>query len=591
MKNNRFWLHATLTLLTTLFTQALTAQPVVPDLKPNEVVIRSKKPIELPKLERPAITTLVVPPKPFSPPEGQTPYVGTYKQNPTDLPHKSLADVPLGERFSLSTAQPRQLLVKASAGRYITRELLATAHVPFRDGVAFFGDIDYLGSDGHTPFAEKPDLQASFANLNLKLGSSQDYKKSIARLILNGFATRNNLFGADTNAVVLGPRLLAQPTRKGRGFGIGGDWAGLASARFPFNLRANYQTERFDSYILAIAPDVYSRTEKRMNLGGDAKFPIGKAEAFVNSDLTLSAIDAKALLGSDLLSQSIKGGVIWMASKALCLSAGIFYAGFEASERNIGSTALAQNYVSPYLRADYYFPKGLHLYLKNDPSLQHQTTSGLFTKNPYLIDDPIVKPTVNTVAIESGIGHRKQPYQVGLKLGYTKSPEYLYFQKATKSRYGGYAKGVFESQYGRADVIYAQLDAGVSLFQKIWASVSAKFQDGRLIGTNGAKDTIIPHEAPFEASGSLAYTFLNQKARLQADLNMIGTRYASINKTDEVSPIFDIGLTARYQVWKDYSAYAQIKHIAASPYERWAGYPEARFVIMIGMEAALNVLN
>ncbi|HRR09892.1 MAG TPA: hypothetical protein PLO56_14475 [Rhodothermales bacterium] len=586
MKSNRFGLLSFL-----LIGQVLIAQPVVPDLKPNEVVIRSKKPIELPKLERPAITNLVIPPKPFMPREGQTPFIGGYKQNPTELPHHSLADVPVGDRFTLSSAQPRQLLLKASVGRYLSRELQVFAHAPFRDGVAFFGDIDYLGSDGHQPFEAKPDIKATFANFKFKLGSSQEYKKSIARLIFNGFSTRNNLFGADTLMVVTGPRLMAQPFRKGRGLGIGGDWYALETARFPFKIRADYQNERFDSDILAIAPDIYSRTEKRMNLGGEAKIPIGKVAFFSDAHLTLSAIDAKTVLGSDLLSQSVRAGITWMASKALCISTGLQYAGFEASKRNIGTDPISRNFFAPYIRADYYFPQGLQVFLKNDPRIIHHTTSGLFTQNPYLIDDPIVKPSINTIAIESGIGLRKQPYQFGFKAGYTKSPEYLYFQKTTKERYAGFAKGVFESNYALADVFYAQAEAGVTLFETLWASVTAKLQNGRLIGSGENKDTLIPHEAAFESSGSLVYTFLKQKARLQADLNMIGTRYASTDKMGEITPVLDLGISGSYQVWKDYGVYAQVKHISASPYERWAGYPEARFVVMLGVKTALNVLN
>ena len=560
----------------------------LPDIKPNEVEIRTARPIELPDLKRPPITQLVVPPRPYLPPDTRMPLIVPVKQRPTELAHSGLTDLQADSRFSLTSASPRDLMVKASLGRFWSRELEAVLNVPVLKNGDLLANLKYDGASGYQPFAAKPTLKAPYNRFDAAAALLRTVGKSTASAGLEGFFAENKLFGADT-AHVVGPDILPQPTRSGLGFGLNAGLYGNENAALPYQVKLRYTATRYVTDLFAVLPETYKRIENALDLSAGSNYTMSKATFFAHGRAMLAALDNDALGANRLL--VVDGGVESFVTEKICVRLGLMYAGMTASKENTGNASSSGRYISPILKGEYYPNKRVKIYLANMPSVTPRSLDGVLQLNPYLIDAPAVMPDVQTVNLEGGASFQREPYRYTVKAGFVHSPNFLYFTKTDQNRYAGYVRGVFQPNYHPADYFFVGAEGAVNLFSSIWANASVTLRDGRLVGQNGQPDTTIPYFAALLGNGSVSYRFLQDKARLQAGFQAESRRYTDPQKTKSLLPFVDLHLEGSYEIAKQYAIFAQAKHAAASPLEHWEGYPEARFILMAGFKSALALVK
>ena len=95
------------------------------------------------------------------------------------------------------------------------------------------------------------------------------------------------------------------------------------------------------------------------------------------------------------------------------------------------------------------------------------------------------------------------------------------------------------------------------------------------------------HLPALEVNVGLAYTTLEDKLRLRADLFVEnGVPYINdIGETDNLNGLFDLSLGADYQLAKNFGMFFQLNNLASNKRQRWANYPTYGINILGGITA------
>ena len=114
-----------------------------------------------------------------------------------------------------------------------------------------------------------------------------------------------------------------------------------------------------------------------------------------------------------------------------------------------------------------------------------------------------------------------------------------------------------------------------------------------LIGTIGSNVYSLNNEEKawhlpsFEFNIGLAYTTLEEKLRLKADLFVEnGVPYINdAGEADNLNGLFDLSLGADYQISKNFGIFFQLNNLASNKRQRWANYPTYGINILGGITA------
>jgi rRNA maturation protein Nop10 len=563
------------------------AQPVVtPDLKPNEMEIRSKRNIELPTIKRPEVKTVLVEPTLFKLPTTHPPYVGNYTQeiNALPMPDGLVTEIPNPPRFSLTESNRRTMSLKALGGQYLSREAELILEQPVTYQTNLVGEVYYEGTAGDAPFKDQPDNKSKYDELRGELGLNRKFDTHYHVAKLDGFWDQRNLFGATYFA----PTLTA-PSRNS--FGLGGSYTFRSSENAPvhYEIGARYGAARFDTQMntgTTISPTYY-RSEKQTSAKGKISIPIANSELFANSSVDFSGFDTNEFFMNDAFTHNTRLGLRFHPTQQMTLMVGGQLAGYSTSTVNT-PTSESATYVLPVARLDVHTGRGSHFYIQNDPQTTSYKLSDLFRLNPYLVDEPVLKPTINLINAEGGLNVQRNELSLNVHAGFEKSAQFLYFEPSTRAHFSAYKEGFFEANYGRSDMIYLGSALSYDILKTVHIGLGATLRDARLLNEAPKSNTIIPYFAPFVGNLSLTYFFPNGVGDVGFSGDFEGRRYTLTDKSQDVGGFMDFKVEAGYAFFPNFRFVVQVKNMGLDPLQRWSHYPQTRFVGLVGIQLLKN---
>lgn len=546
----------------------------LPDIAPREVEIRGKLEISLPSLRRQPLVGFNPPPRVPRPPEGRRPFAETYKQASADLPASPLRR-PLPPSALGAAYPPAQGLVESSVGRYFSRAVYARIQAPLTDQASFLLRTDYRGSDGHKPFDETPEVNTPFDAFEGLIGVQRAGSRWAAGFTFSGFYESFKLYGVDPG---LSTVTLQQPDRQGRGVVGALHLATLADTDVEARLDLSYGATRYESNLSAATTDpngvLIEFSEQRFEADTDIAFPVQVGDLWLAG--TVSAGSLADGLGTYSAFEG-GGGLRFQVGRAVTVSAGArFLGGFSDTETPRGSTDDIQlGYVSPDVRIEFLPAPGVRLYARNSPGVDPNAVSDVFRINPYLIPQPVLRPTVRTVDAKVGASVFAGPFQVAAEGGFQDMPQYLYFENDV----GLYDRGATALRYGEAEVAYVGASLSVVLPGGLHAMAGATYRDGRLT----EEDTDIPYFAPLLGEAMLSYSFAQSRGLVQLVGHYENGRYIDRQQSRKVDAYVDLDVEASYNFTRLVGVIVRVQNITGSDNARWDNYPESPYVIGAGL--------
>ena len=561
-----------------------TSGSVLPDIAPREIEIRGQLEIAFPSLERQPLIGFNPPPRVRELPPDEGPYVEEYKQESADLPPSPLQRPEAPPITELTTGEPMGGVIEASGGRYYARLVRARIAVPATGRTAFHADLDYGGSDGYLvpdddAVLDDADVRTPYDALEaaLRVTTTQDGLR--AGGALDGFANRYTLYGA------VGGSGAAQPDRRGGGLG-GTAWVEGESETFTdLALRVRYGAAGYETDVRDGDDADYRRFERRLDASTRVGVLAAGGELVADASFAGAGLDQDGLLGDAVQVFSGGAGYRFVARGRLNLQLGARFLAFNSNQprSNNDIRGSVQNvsgsYVVPDVRLDLYPSSALRLYAESRPGADLAGLAGLYEENPYLVDEPLVFPSVRQFDAEGGAELFAGPLQLKLHAGYERYPSFLFFEHADGAFGLPYRRGLHTANYAEATVIHGGGDVSVALPAGFSALLGVSVREGSL-GDGGGE---IPYFAPLTGEAALSYAFAGRRGLLQLTGHYEGKRYVSRALDRRVGDYVDLDLSASYDLARNVGLVARLDNLAFDGLERWEGYPQPPLVMTAGL--------
>ncbi len=555
-------------------------RPVLPDIAPRVVEIRGQLEISMPSLERQPLMGFNPPPTVAPIPPDRRPFVEEYKQESVDLPPSPLQAPEPPSVASLISRQPRNGIMEAAAGRYLSRMIRFRSEWPLSDPTAVYSKFDYEGSDGHEPLDER---FASFDAVDAMVGLQYLARGAAAGFEIDGFLNNYSLYAAEFSAFA--GELEDAPEREGRGGGVSAWMRTQAAGPVDFDARIRYGTTLYQT-LATDAAEVeanFETEESTLDANADLRIPFAPGQS-LRSDVRFTGLGR----GDDAV-----GGTVRMLDAGVGIQIG-FARGLELTALGRLMTYAAEDhkvindveeggdentFVSIDVIANLYPAEGVRFYVQNRPHAEHHTLAALHRKNPYLVDGPVVQPTVYTIDARGG-GHLvKGVFEAEIFAGFQQAPNYLYFTRSTDAESYGYGSHLLSTHYDEASIILFGGDVSVNLPSGLNATVGLTVRDGRLT----QDDTEIPYFGPLVGRGSISYSFAEGRGFLQAIGEYEAARYVDVPETRKLGDFFDLDLQGSYDLTPSLGAVVRFQNLSAGYLERWEGFERSPFVLMGGL--------
>ncbi len=553
--------------------------PALPDLAPREVEIRGRLEIAFPSLQRQPLLGFNPPPRIPELPERRRPYMAPYKQESADLPPSELRR-PSPPGIAGGSGYARGY-VEAGAGRYLSRRVRARAGVPVGSALYVTGSLDYDGADGFTPFANLPDRTTPYDALEARLGLHHRAELFSIGATADASFDQYNLYGTGQPFRSLFEQ---NPRREARGGGLGLWFETTEESDVAARVTLNYDHTQVETDVLTtqtLGDSPFERTENRIDLAAESRFPLAMADLDLSGRFTSSGLDTDGLLGSTVRSYSLGAGILLQNKDGYRLHLGGRFLGFEAVGQAVSGGDRTATYVVPTLRLDLYPSPTLNIFLANQPVLETPGLRALYRENPFLVDEPRMQPSLSTVDAMLGVHYFVGPFHLSGRSGYRFFPNYRYFVHATGTSTPIYDRGLTALRYDRARIYYAEGDVALVLAGGLQASAGVSVRQGRLT----EEDTDIPYFAPLTGRTSLALAFHDGKGQVQMTGRFESPRYRAFERTAEtrVDAYLDVDVMARYRLtpWIGLTAWGE--NLLGGHLERWDGYPEMPTVFGLGL--------
>lgn len=563
-------------------------RPVLPDIAPRVVEIRGQLEISMPSLQRQPLIGFNPPPQVTPIPPDRRPFVEDYKQESVDLPPSPLQAPQPPSVASLISRRPRNGLMEAAAGRYFSRAIRFRTEWPVSDQAAVYSKLDYDGSDGHQPFQDQPEVHASFDALDATVGLQFVSHAAAFGVEVDGYLNNYMLFAAEPTASA-GELSNSPPDREGRGGGIAGWVRSQAASAIDFDARLRYgstlyNTQAANTAAPAALRALFETEESTLDADADIRIPFAPGQA-VLADARFTGVGR----GEDAVGGTIRvldtgGGVHIGFQKGLELTAlGRFmtYAS-EAHRVVLGATeGRAENtFVSIELAANLYPAVGVRFYVQNRPHAERHTLASLYRQNPYLVDDPVVQPTIYTINARGG-GHLvKGMFEADIYAGFQQAPNFLFFTRATDDESYGYGSRLLNTHYDEAEIILFGGDISVNLPSGLNATIGLTVRDGKLT----QNDTEIPYFGPLAGRGSISYSFADGRGFLKAIGRYESARYVDIPEARKIGDFFDLDLEGSFDLTPSLGAVLRFQNLSAGYLEQWEDFDQSPFVLMGGVQ-------
>ena len=249
--------------------------------------------------------------------------------------------------------------------------------------------------------------------------------------------------------------------------------------------------------------------------------------------------------------------------------------GYQAAGGQISATT-EKAYVGPVVEMAWYPTGGSEVFLRNEPRMQANSLYDLYQANPYLADEPAVRPTI--YRFDAAFGGRVffGRVQVFGEVGYQESPTYRYFQATDQAL--GYRRGIFRVAYDDARILRAQVGTSVLLPQGFQTTWTFSYRQGTLTDL----DADIPFFAPYTGEAMLSYALLDRRLRLQATAVLEGPRSLTTEDIEDLPPMFSADVEVAYMLTTNLGVLVRGEQLGVNQ-ELWERYPWPSAVVSGGI--------
>lgn len=548
----------------------------LPDIAPRVVEIRGNLELSLPSLQRQPLVGFNPPPSVAPIPPDRRPFVEDYKQESVDLPASSLGRPEPPAVASLIGGTPLNGSLEATGGRYLSRSARFRSEWSMTNAAAVYSRLDYEGSDGHEPAGADEDVTSSFNALDAAVGVQNSSRWATFGLEIDGFVNTYRLYGA-LPAAGFGEVRDEPPFRDGRGGGAQLWMVTQATTGTDIDIRARYGVASYqtDALIADATPasDPFARDETAIEIDSRLVAPLSNRHDLIG-DLRFTGLGFDdETIGSDAKMLDGAAGLKIAVGRSLRVAALGRLMTFSESD------SVSRFYASPDFVIDLYPTQVLRLYLKNDPRSEHRSTASMYRESPFLVDRPTVQPTIYTVDARAGSRVQAGVFEVDLHAGYSRAPNYRFFERATAAESGGFGRGMVAARYDDAEIRYLGTDASINLPAGFLVTAGVTFRDGTLIEA----DEEIPYFGPVLARGGLSYSFLEGRGHVQATTTYESARNVDRVGSRQLGDYFDLDIDASYRFADYLGALVRLQNLSSGYLERWENYDQAPFIISAGL--------
>ena len=566
-------------------------QPALPTIAPREIEIRGELEISLPSIERQPLTGFNPPPRIPPATMAHKPYVGDYGQTNVALG----PDVPESPGPQAALQQPAPPLngeLAAGGGRYFSRHATATVTAPLSRYEAVSFDGKYRGSNGHDPYENGPSsVETAFDTFEGKVYLQSRRDRFGLDVGVGGFYDTYNVYAGVPAFDTSGPTIV-RPDREGQNVNV---TAGLETyGRVATELDLGYHNTQYtteaslDNSNEDFVPFGGTTNEQRATASGalhlPLQWPATVSAAFEHAtvdqptnvdDATITGVDAGAsveLFNTPTL--TVEGG-----AKLLTFSAQYPTTSdpqIESGVLGIVAEDTSPTYVTPTATLNWYPQDGLSAYVKNTPHLSGNSLADLFQENPYLVNYPLVEPTVVTTDLEGGLNLYRGDVRIAGRAGYRHAPNYPIFVPSGSDIF---ESGFFRVGYTSARIIHGGVDVSYRHASGFEATVGATVRNGQFTAT----DTALPYFAPFTANGMVSYAFPEQQGFIQLTTNFQSARYLDANEQEKIDPYWDLDLEVAYDITPLLGLTFSVENISTGTLERWNRYPQPPLTLGTGL--------
>lgn len=522
-----------LAVLTATLPLGASAQPRLPSLTPGVFESRGSAPrVSLPDLQRQPLTGFGPPPRSFVIPAEREPVMQPFAPDLDALPALALAPPPAPPN-DLPTAH--RLRAEAGGGaqysRYGRFDLVTTG-----EGGRFFVDAAYDGLDR----ADRREFVAS-DRFDIRAGGQS-------------FAAGRMHIEAAAAYSTYDPLAASSFARRRRTL-FGGEWGVEGVGTVPYALTVGYTQSS-----LGLTDGTQEATEGRV----DGTGRVVLAQGLVELDAA-GGVAGDGGVGTDVRYGS--GGVAVALGRpdGARLTLGVRALAYDATAVQGGGDSRT---LGPIVDVHLPFGDVLWLFGTNDPHLEVRSLAALAALNPYVSPDPVVAPDVRPVDAQAGIelrtgAARVRAYALGLY-----APTYLIFEA------GGGA--LFVEDYVDARAAGLGGDLTLAAPRGVSASAGLELRQGRIAGGGD-----LPYYAPVVVRAGVQTPFAQGRGRV--GLAAYGESARAADRFGATAGAWGtLGLDARYDLTGPFALTARAERLVGSA-ERWPGYPEAPYTVMLGL--------
>lgn len=502
----------------------------LPSLTPRVFESRGTVRVSLPDIQRQPLSGFGPPPRRYVVPAEREPVTQPFAPDLEALPALALAPPP---EPTVDLDPGHRLRVEGGAGTQIARYGrvdLSTAGV----GGAFFVDADYDGLSG------AGDDRVHFDEVAVRAGG-QSFAPG--RLRIEGHA----LFDSYTTP---GSIDFARRTRRAFGAEAGAEGFGPV----PYAVEVRFEQAR-----LARADDLEPETtEGRV----DAEARLGLAGDRLRLDLA-GGVSGAGGFGTDVQYAAAGASLALTRSDGARLVVGLRGLAYDASSLAGGGDSQT---LGPVVDLRLPFGASAEIFAENSPRLAVRSLVGLTDVNPYVAPGAVLAPDVLPVDARAGLevrrgGARARAYATGLY-----APTFLVFERTGQ---GDYAEAFVSARSVGAGADLAVLTDAFS------ASAGVEVRYGQ---DSDGRD--LPYYAPILGRAGVQVPFARGRGRVGL------AAYAEGPRPDGGAgdaPAFGlVSLDARYDLTDPLALVLRGERLVGEV-ERWPGFPEAPYAVMLGL--------
>ncbi len=539
---------------------------VLPDLVPREVEITGNLSIIFPNLRRQPIVGFNPPPRVPDISPNRRPFTEAYKQPSADLPPSPLVAPEPPDVAAISRRLPLSGVIDVSAGRYLDRVLSADVTLLATHKTTALVRGRYFGTDGHDVSVGGQSVNSGRNLFDGFLGLERRTGPVTIGISGSAFSHSYRLFGATP---ALGVLSNTSPERSFSGFDTAVSLNTAPGSRISLRSSVTAGRSHIDTQVfnpaLRIDPSTDS-DEGFINVTGALSIPVRDGSIDISGHGTSSGLDANSFPGSTVKSGLVQVAVRYLYSSKMELRIGAAVLGFSSEPQGATAPSRSLTYFAPVLSATYFLSPSVQLHAQTSPSLDGSLMKDVMTLSPFLMDEPVLLPSMTSIDANIGIRVQTELFSASARAGWRDQPYFRYPVQSDVS-VRGYLAGYSALGYSATDEYYATGDLSVILRPGIQAGVDLIARNASVSSTN----MDVPYLSPLVAGGYVVAGLMDGDLEMKLRVEHEAARTIDATATKKVPATTNVHLRGSYFFHKNYGFTAGIRNLGSGS-QFWDAY-------------------